>query len=301
MRVIETESLTKRFGETVAVKNLNLEVPQGGVFGFIGENGAGKTTTIKLLLGLLKPDEGRAKVLGEEVTLNGGGFRKKVGYVPESRAVYSYFTVEEIINFTSSFYEKWDGKKVERYLKIFKLPLKKRVKSLSKGMRAQLSLLLALGHSPEILLLDEPTEGMDPVARREFLTTIINELLSHETTIFLSSHILTEVERVADYIGLIHKGNLITSGPLEKIKEENFRLKAVFSCDLRKEELLKVKGVLAASGERNTWALEVRGDFPQIEKELRKLGAENLERVHLNLEEIFFRYVEVKKDEGSFL
>jgi ABC-2 type transport system ATP-binding protein len=168
-------------------------------------------------------------------------------------------------------------------------------------MRAQLSLLLALGHSPEILILDEPTEGMDPVARREFLTTIINELLSNETTIFLSSHILTEVERVADYIGLIHKGNLITSGPLEKIKEENFRLKTVFSRDLQKEEILRVKGVLEASGERNTWVLEVKGDFSQIEKELRELGAQNLERVHLNLEEIFFRYVEVKKDESSSL
>jgi ABC-2 type transport system ATP-binding protein len=301
MIVIETENLTKRFGETVAVKNLNLEVPKGGVFGFLGENGAGKTTTIKLLLGLLKPDEGRAKVLGEEVALDGGEFRKKVGYVPESRAVYPYFTVEEIIKFTASFYEKWDEKKVERYLKLFNLPLKKKVKSLSKGMRAQLSLLLALGHSPEILILDEPTEGMDPVARREFLTTIINELLSNETTIFLSSHILTEVERVADYIGLIHKGNLITSGPLEKIKEKNFRLKTVFSRDLQKEEILRVKGVLEASGERNTWVLEVKGDFSQIEKELRELGAQNLERVHLNLEEIFFRYVEVKKDESSSL
>jgi ABC-2 type transport system ATP-binding protein len=301
MIVIETENLTKRFGETLAVKNLNLEVPKGGVFGFLGENGAGKTTTIKLLLGLLKPDEGRAKVLGEEVTLDGGEFRKKVGYVPESRAVYPYFTVEEIIKFTASFYKKWDEKKIERYLKIFNLPLKKRVKSLSKGMRAQLSLLLALGHSPEILILDEPTEGMDPVARREFLTTIINELLSNETTIFLSSHILTEVERVADYIGLIHKGNLITSGPLEKIKEENFRLKTVFSRNLQKEELLRVKGVLEASGEGNTWVLEVKGDFSQIEKELSELGVQNLERVHLNLEEIFFRYVEVEKDENSFL
>jgi ABC-2 type transport system ATP-binding protein len=224
-----------------------------------------------------------------------------VGYVPESRAIYPYFTVEEIIKFTASFYEKWDQKKVERYLKTFDLPLKKKVKSLSKGMRAQLCLLLSLGHSPEMLILDEPTEGMDPIIRREFLTTIINELLSNKTTIFFSSHILSEVERIADYIGLIHKGSLIISGPLEKLKEENFKMRVVFAREIKKEELLKVKGVLEASGEKNAWVLEIKGSFSQIEGEVKKLGAQSVERIPLNLEEIFFRYVEVKKDESSLL
>lgn len=287
---IETDNLTKTFGEVVAVNHLNLQVPKGCIFGFLGENGAGKTTTIKLLISLLKPDKGQVQVLGLNPFRNRTFLNQRLGYMPESRAMYDYMKVEEIIDFTSSFYDRWDKNKVTRYLTRFELPLKRRVKHLSKGMRSQLALVLSLGHLPELLILDEPTDGMDPVIRHYFLTEIVNELKAAGITVFLSSHVLGEVEKIADQIGLIHRGKLLVSAPLTQLKEREQRVQVKLSRPVEPSQIEKIAGVIGVLGEGANWTIELQGQVGLFKEELSKIGLEQFEAAPLNLEEIFLRY-----------
>jgi ABC-2 type transport system ATP-binding protein len=230
---IETVDLQKRFDPIDALRGLNLRVPQGSIFGFLGRNGAGKTTTIKLLLGMARPTAGQARVLGlpADDAAASVNIRRRTGFVDENKALYDYMTVDEIIRFTAAFYSGWRRDLEKRYLHSFELPLHQKTTALSLGMRSKLSLLLALCRGVELLVLDEPTSGLDPAAREEVLQAIVTHVSTERLTVFFSSHQLADIDQIADHIAIIHAGRTVVSGDLEDLRARYRRVQLVFNGD----------------------------------------------------------------------
>ncbi|WP_449428395.1 ABC transporter ATP-binding protein [Rhodanobacter umsongensis] len=208
--VIETHGLTKHYGTVEAVRDLSLTVERQRITGFLGRNGAGKSTTIKMLLGMIRPTAGAGLVLGYDIAdpAQSLEIRRRIAYVGEDKGLYGYMTVAELIRFTRSFYPDWQPQIEARLLREYQLPLGRKVKAISKGMRTKLALLLALARRPELLILDEPSEGLDPVSIEELLQTL-QEVRAAGTSIFFSSHQLSEVERIADRVLMIDRGQLV--------------------------------------------------------------------------------------------
>ena len=217
--VIRVDGLIKRYRGQTAVDGLSLEVPEGSVFGLLGENGAGKTTTIQALLGMIQPNAGRLDVLGLDPSRQGFEVRRRVGYVPEAPVLYDGMTVSQIGWFAAGFHLDANRSTAgyrARYAELtrgFELPPKRKIKELSKGMRAKVSLSLALASDPSLLILDEPTSGLDVLVRREFLESMV-DLAGAGRTVLLSSHQIGEVERVASHVALLHRGKLILAESL---------------------------------------------------------------------------------------
>jgi len=286
---IETRGLTRRFGTVEAVAGLDLTVPRGSVFGLIGPNGAGKTTTIRMLLGLLRPTAGRAAILGFDLATENLAARARIGYVPENADLYGYMRVRELIAFTRGLYPRWDDRLVARHLDLFAVPKERRVGSLSRGMKAQLALVLALGPVPELLILDEPTSGMDPLARKQFLSTILQEVTAAGQTVFMSTHILSDVERVADHVALLNRGRLVLTDRMDRLKENVKKVRVVFA-DGAPPDLSHWPGVRAVSREGRGWLISVESRLDEIRRRLQALNPTYLEVVDLTLEEVFIDY-----------
>lgn len=225
---IETQGLSKRFRRLVAVNEIELRVPYGSVYGFLGRNGAGKTTTILMLLGLLRPTSGGATALGYSSKIDPVKIRADVGYVPEKQIMYDWMTVSEILWFTSKFYKTWNKKLADELVERFGLDPKRKIKHLSRGMVAELSLIIALAPEPRLLILDDPTSGMDPVVRREFMEHIVDLVRDGKRTVFFSSHILADIERVADWVGILKDGRLLIQDRLETLKLRTRKVVAKF-------------------------------------------------------------------------
>src|ERR1700721_2619781 len=217
--VIETRKLTRRYGHVEAVSGLDLKVSRQHITGFLGRNGAGKSTTIKMLLGMTHPSGGGGAVLGPPIDKAKASreIRRNVAYVGEDKELCPYMTVEQLIAFTASFYPDWRPDKARRLQDRYQLPSGRKVKALSKGMRTQLALLLALSRRPALLILDEPTEGLDPVAIEELLQTL-SGLPADGTSVFFSSHQISEVERIADRVCIIDRGRLAVDLSLDEIR-----------------------------------------------------------------------------------
>jgi ABC-2 type transport system ATP-binding protein len=228
-RIIETKNLKKIYGENVAVDGIDLAVERGSIHGFLGRNGSGKTTTIKMLLGLTHPTSGEARVLGlhPEDRKEGVRIRQRIGFVSEDKGLYDYAKVWQMISFTRSFFPNWDREMEERLIGLFELPLRQSVKKLSKGMRTKLALLLALPRRADLLVLDEPTEGLDPAITEDVLQMLVG-MVAGGTTIFFSSHQLSEVEQIADRISIIESGRIVVEGGLDELKENYRRIHIVF-------------------------------------------------------------------------
>jgi ABC-2 type transport system ATP-binding protein len=227
--VIETHQLCKSFKDQPALRGLDLHVQAGSIFGFLGRNGAGKTTTIKTLMGLLRADTGSAHVFGVPVTDadSAAGVRRRIGFVTEDKELYPYMTVEQIIRFTRPFFPKWRRDLEQRYLEMFELPKARKIPDLSKGMRSKLMLLLAIARGAELLILDEPTDGLDPAATEDVLRELVSITGSSGITIFFSSHQLSEVELIADHVGIVDQGRMVVSGCLDDLKARYQRVHVV--------------------------------------------------------------------------
>jgi ABC-2 type transport system ATP-binding protein len=217
--VIVTQRLTKYYDRRAVVDNLDLRVPQGTVYGLLGRNGAGKSTAIKMLLGMVHPDFGGAEVFGEEAGRLRPETRSRIAYLAEGHPLYRWMTIGEAVRFTRAFYPAWNNSLLEQILDHFGLSPRAKIKRLSKGERAQVSLALAVSADPELLILDDPTLGLDTVVRRDFLESLIQIIQRRGRTILFSSHILGDVERVADRIGILVDGVLRVDCPTDHFKD----------------------------------------------------------------------------------
>lgn len=292
---IRLDQVTKRFGSQLALDNVSLEVAPGTVFALLGENGAGKSTAIRLLLGLAEPDAGHASVFGMESVKHSLEIRRCVGYVAERPTLYEWMTVDEIGWFTAGFY---GGDFLATYKKLigqFALPASKKLKALSKGMRAKVALALAMGHDPDLLILDEPTSGLDTMVRREFLESMVDRAASGKT-VFLSSHQIHEVERVADIVGLMRHGKLIVVERLEKLKAEVQELTITLS-DASAVPPLVAGELLRQRRRSRQWQLLVRnGERESLQQLSEHKSVEHVEVRTPSLEEIFVAYM---RNEGG--
>jgi ABC-2 type transport system ATP-binding protein len=290
--IIETTQLCKSFKGQPALRGLDLRVPIGSIFGFLGRNGAGKTTTIKTLMGLLRADSGSARVFGVPAADADRSIeiRRRIGFVTEDKELYPYMTVEQIIRFTRPFFPKWRDDLERRYLKIFELPPKRKIPELSKGMRSKLMLLLAISRGAELLILDEPTDGLDPAAIEDVLRELVAIAASEGTTMFFSSHQLAEVELVADCIGIIDQGKMMVAGSLDDMKARYQRLRVVFA-DSVEVPTRWVDGVENVRQEGRVLSILASHNVDAIVEQARSLPGTVVERFPVTLKEIFLEHV----------
>lgn len=287
---IQTTGLTKIYKDTLAVNALDLTVRRGSVYGFLGLNGAGKTTTIKMLLNLTYPTSGQGQVLGHDIVAESLQVREKVGYVAEEPNMYEYMKVSEIVDFCRNTYPNWDMKVVGQYLDLFELPVGKKVKELSKGMKNQLALVVALGPKPDLLILDEPTGGLDPVKTRDFFRVILEQVAETGQTVFFSSHHLYEVERVADTVGILHKGTLVFSKGIDDIKSNLKRIRVVFPEETAVKGLEKLPGVTSVTNQGRGYIIDCDSYPEETAASLKDLRPVDMEIIDVGLEDVFMRY-----------
>jgi ABC-2 type transport system ATP-binding protein len=230
--VIDTADLRKSYPGADALRGLTLQIPAGSICGFLGLNGAGKTTTIKILLGMTRPTAGRARVFGLDVADRSAGvdIRRRTGFVGENKDLYEQMTPVDLIRFTSDFFPRWRADLADRYARQFELP-DRRVKELSRGTRTKLALLLALCRGAELLVLDEPTAGLDPAMAEQVLQAIVHHVASEGATVFFSSHQIVEVEQIADRVAIIDAGRLVVGGLLDEVRDRFRRIRLVFDGD----------------------------------------------------------------------
>ena len=286
---IAIAGLTHRFGQRAAVDDLQIEVHAGAVCGFLGRNGAGKTTTIKILMNLLQPTDGQVEVLGLDPGRDSLALWRQVGYVAENPILYGWMKVRELIWFTGQFYETWNQNKVEGFIDRFGLDPEQKVKHLSRGMNAQLALALALGHEPRLLILDEPASGLDVVVRRDFLESIIGLIQEEGRTVFLSSHLVHEVERVADRVAIIEAGRLQVEGTVDEVKQSAKRVMVHLAEDAG--ELTGISGLREVRGEGSQRLLTVMRYGAQQAAQIEAQGGQIADVMDLSLEDAFVAHV----------
>jgi ABC-2 type transport system ATP-binding protein len=216
--VIQISDLTRRFGDKTALASVNLALPRGGVYGLVGANGAGKTTLIKHILGLLEAEQGSVRVFGADPVADPVAVLSRMGYLSEENDLPGWMRVDELMTYSRAFYPRWDDAYAEELRRTFELDPAARIKTLSKGQKARAGLIIALAHRPELLVLDEPSSGLDPIVRRDILGAVMRTMADEGRTVLFSSHLLDEVERVADHVTMIRRGTILMSAPLEEIK-----------------------------------------------------------------------------------
>jgi len=293
-RVIQTTGLTKFYGDFCAVKELNCSVRAERITGFLGRNGAGKSSTIRMLLGMVRPSAGEGTVLGRRIDDAGESIeiRKRIAYVGEDKGLYGYMTVEQLIRFTRSFYSDWQPEVERKLLQQYALPKGRKVKALSKGMRTKLALLLALSRHPALLILDEPTEGLDPVSIEELLQTLVTAP-AQGTAVFFSSHQLSEVERIADDILMIDRGEKVLDMPLDQIRENYRRVTMGFSTAV--PQLPRLVGVERMRVDGRQVTMLASSNSEAIAQAGRERNAVTVEVMPVSLREIFLETVQMER------
>jgi ABC-2 type transport system ATP-binding protein len=283
---IETRGLSYRAGKSFALSDVSLSVPTGSIYGFLGPNGAGKTTTVRLLLGMVKRQAGEVRLLGRSVPDELPAALALTGYVPERPHIYPTLRVDEAMQCHAAFHRRWDAEWAARLQRMFELPGDRRVGRLSKGETGKLMMLLALAQRPELLILDEPTDGLDPMVRRDVLTALLEYVGDTGATVFISSHLVHELERICDWIGVLDHGRMIAEMPIEVLKGgiKRIRLTAVPTNGGRMpfEVLSRARDPLASC---ETWV--VRGWSDPMLAYFDTAGASVRDVVDLDLEEVF--------------
>jgi len=290
--VIETIGLRKTYDGSDALRGLDLHVPRGSIFGFLGRNGAGKTTAIKILMGMARPSGGAARVLDLDVTdkIAAIEIRRRTGFVSEEKELYATMTVGEMIRFTAGFYPRWRTDLETRYLRMFALPVDRRVKALSQGMRTKLALLLALCRGAELLLLDEPTLGLDPAVTEEVLQTLVSHVAGENLTVFFSSHHIAEVEQVADRVAIVHDGRTVLTGALDDLRESFRRVQIVFDRDAP-ETAWPMPGVLRVRRQGRVLSITSAGGAEAVLAHARALDAVSVDVMPVSLKDMFLEVV----------
>jgi ABC-2 type transport system ATP-binding protein len=289
--IVDIRRLTRQFGAKIALDAVTLAIPRGGVFGLIGGNGAGKTTLIKHVLGLLTAQTGSVQVFGLDPVKNPVGVLGRIGFLSEDRDLPDWMRVRELMRYTEGFFPTWDDSYAEELRQAFDLDPNAKIKHLSRGQRARAGLLAALAHRPELLVLDEPSSGLDPVVRRDILGAIIRTIAEEGRTVLFSSHLLDEVERVADRVAIIHNGRILLTSTMDDIKDQHRRVTLRFGQSLVAPPALV--GALSYAGEGAEWTYLCSGQSDQLRRAAEAIGATVVGDAALSLDEIFVSRVSV--------
>lgn len=289
--VIEMRGVHKAFGSKPVLRGVDMVVPGGQTFAFLGRNGQGKTTTIRTLLGLLKPDAGEVRVLGLDPAADPLAIRRRVGYVAEDQVMFGWMRVGQLLSFVAPFYPTWDAARAKELVERYELPLRTRVKHLSKGQGVRVALMLALAHRPELVILDDPTLGLDPIMRKEFLRDLVTHLQGERVSVFFSSHLLYEIEPVADSVVILDKGRVVRQAATDDLRAAVKRIVAAADAE---PVLAKLPGLLDLSraGRQGTAVVD---DIAAARVALISAGIE-FEEIDLNLDEIFEAFVIGRKE-----
>ena len=292
MNVIEMLGVSKSYGQVQALEDMCLTVPTGNIFGLMGPNGAGKTTSIKLMLGLMKPTGGSLTVLGAVPSGDGTVLRRRIGFVPEDFSLYPQMTGLEILEFNAQLYGCSVQENVRRLQTVFELPLARKISTYSKGMRKLLGLYIALSTEPELLILDEPTDGLDPVVRSHFLGVLADETSRRNLTVFFSSHILSEVEKICDTVAFMRSGHTVLQDEVESIKTR-YRVYTVrFGAGRSPRDVKNITIQRERALDQDTWDVEMLADQEQARTVFADAGGTVLNVQSLPFDEIFMRFVE---------
>jgi ABC-2 type transport system ATP-binding protein len=283
--VIDIRSLSRRFGAKAALDDVTLSVPPGSVFGLIGENGAGKTTLIKHILGLYRAQIGSVRVFGKDPVADPVGVLGQIGYLSEESDLPGWMRVDELMYYMRSFYPGWSDEYAEKLRADFGLDRAAKIKSLSKGQRARAGLIAALAYRPDLLLLDEPSSGLDPLVRRDILGAIVRTIADEGRTVVFSSHLLAEVERVADYVAMVKDGRILFCDELDAIKQSHLRMTIQF--DAARSSAPPIKGGLAWDGGGREWTAVFQGQPPDIEAAVVAGAGTVVARASISLDDIF--------------
>jgi ABC-2 type transport system ATP-binding protein len=283
--VVEISNLTRRFGQKVALNDVSLKLQPGTVLGLVGENGAGKTTLIKHILGLLKAQSGSVRVFGRDPVDEPVGVLSRIGYLSEEPELPAWMRIHELVRYVSAFYPGWDSDYAEQLRREFELDPAAKVKNLSKGQRARAGLLVALAYRPPLLVLDEPSSGLDPIVRRDILGAIVRTIADEGRTVLFSSHLLSEVERVSDQVAMIRSGRILFCDSLDRVKQSHSRLTLQF--EEPRATAPKLKGALTWDGGGREWSTVFAGPIDDAAEIARGLGARLVEQSALSLDEIF--------------
>jgi ABC-2 type transport system ATP-binding protein len=298
--VIEVNGLTRYFGVKCAVDNVSFQVPRGSVFAFIGRNGAGKTTTIRMILGLLQPTRGTSRILGYESMSLPPQARAQIGYMAEGHPVYAWMRVGQYAGFQRGFYPHWNQQTFTRVIDYFAISPRTRAGHLSHGQRAGLHLAMTLAIEPDILMLDDPATGLDPSARRSLLEAMIYFTRSRERTIFFSTHLLDDVERVADYVAVLDYSVLRVCCSADTFRERVHRLVARFPAEPPRD-LPRIPGLLRVTRSDNELSLIVANPSRTIERDLEAVGALAVDQQPISLEDALIAHVGRQGDKSLLL
>jgi len=282
---IEIQGLHYRAGKAFEIPDLALRVPAGAIYGFLGPNGSGKTTTIRLILGLLRPLTGRVTVLGRPMPARAPEILARASYVPEQPHLDPTLTVRETLQFQAAFYPSWDWVAADHLVTTFELDGRQHFGRLSKGQKGKVMMLLALAQRPELLVLDEPTDGLDPVVRRDMLAALLEYVSQGGATVFISSHLVHELERICDWIGVMDNGRLLTEVPMDRLKNGIKRLQVTAVPGQADDPPFTVLAREANGGSSETWV--VRGWEPNMTTYFDRIGATLHTVIDLDLEEGF--------------
>ncbi len=290
MGVIETKNLTKYYGKSLGIKDVNLDVEEGEIFGFIGPNGAGKSTTIRLLLSLIYPTSGEAKLFGKDAIKHGPEVRKHIGYLPSEIFYYDKMKVIDLLNYSASFYGKDSTKRIKELSDIMELDLNRRIEDLSYGNKKKVGIVQGLLHEPKLIILDEPTGGLDPLMQQKFFN-IIREENKKGATIFFSSHILGEVQELCNRVAIIKDGSIIEIQDIKTLREDNYKKISILGDDLNKE-VFNINGVTKLIKKENKINFFYKGNINAITKVISTIKARDVNIEEPTLEEIFMHYYE---------
>ena len=283
--IVEVQGLSRQFGATIALDYVDFRATQGRVHGLVGVNGAGKTTLIKHLLGLLRPTRGTVRVFGLDPVRDPVGVLRRVGYLSEYRELPDWMRIDELLRYTQAYYPSWDANYARELLDTFGLDGSRKVAGLSQGMRAQTGLVLAVAHRPELLVLDEPSSGLDAVVRQDILDAIVRTVADDGRTVMFSSHLLDEVERMSDHVTMIHDGKVVLDGSVDDIRGIHHVTQLKFQ--QRFDRPPKLDGALTASGGGRNWSVVHETSIEELRSAVLPLGGELAESRSATLEEIF--------------
>lgn len=287
--IIEVHDLVRHFRRADALNGVSLSVPRGCVYGLVGENGAGKTTLIKHILGALKAKHGSVRVFGKDPVAEAVAVLADIGYLSEGRDMPGWMTIRQLLRYTAAFYPKWDPAFAQQLLADFELDPGQKVRHLSRGKRALAGLVLALAHRPALLVLDEPSSGLDPIVRKDILGAIVRTVADEGRTVFFSSHLLDEIERVADYVTVLAHGRVALTDRLDTLKDTHHRLVLRFDTPLEQAPLLPY--AIRVTGNAHEWTVYCNGHKAELIAAAKAWNATVVDESPAAFEEIFTAYV----------